>query len=465
MRHTKIIATIGPATDTDSEVDALLAAGVDVFRINFSHGTRDGHRRMWERVRARAGRSGRIVAVLQDLAGPKIRIGALADGPSVDVATGATLRIGTGEFLGSAERVSTTFAGLATAVSPGDELMLDDGRIALRVVDSDGSEIVTRVEHGGALGAHKGISARGVDFPLSALTERDVADLEYGLTLGVDFVGLSFVQTGDDLRRAREIANRAGVTDLALVAKIERPQAVDRFDDILDAADGVMVARGDLGLEIPLEQVPRVQKDLTRRARAAAVPVIVATEVLDTMRRAPRPTRAEVSDAANAVGDGVDAIMLSGETAVGSYPALAVQTLDEVIRDAERSPPSVAASGEVGHRHGRALCEAAVTLAATAEASAIVAVTRSGATALQLAALRPHIPIHAVTDEPTVARRLTMVRGVAPIVVSTDLLETDALKQALVERRTVSAGEAVAFVRVHDELSRADANFVELQRL
>lgn len=464
MRHTKIIATIGPATDADSEVDALLAAGVDVFRINFSHGTRDGHRRMWERVRARAARAGRIVALLQDLAGPKIRIGALADGPSVDIATGATLRIATGEFLGSAERVSTTFAPLASAVSPGDQLMLDDGRIALRVVDSNGSEIVTRVEHGGALGERKGISARGVDFPLSALTERDVADLVYGLTLGVDFVGLSFVQTGDDLRRAREVATRAGVNDVALVAKIERPQAVEHFDDILDAADGVMVARGDLGLEIPLEQVPRVQKDLTRRARAAAVPVIVATEVLDTMRRAPRPTRAEVSDAANAVGDGVDAIMLSGETAVGSYPALAVQTLDEVIRDAERSPPSLVAGGEVGHRHGRALCEAAVTLAATAEASAIVAVTRSGATARQLAALRPHIQIHAVTDQAIVARRLAMVRGVAPVVVSADLLATDALKQELVARRTVAAGEAVAFVRVHDELSLADANFVELQR-
>ena len=464
MRHTKIVATIGPATEADSEIDALLAAGVDVFRINFSHGTREGHRRMSERVRARAARAGRIVAVLQDLAGPKIRIGALADGPSVDVATGATLRIATGDFLGSADRVSTTFAPLANAVSPGDELMLDDGRIALRVVESNGSEIVTRVEHGGALGARKGISARGVDFPLSALTERDVADLEYGLTLGVDFVGLSFVQTGDDLRRAREVAHRAGVTDVALIAKIERPQAVDRFDDILDAADGVMVARGDLGLEIPLAQVPRVQKDLTRRARAAAVPVIVATEVLDTMRRAPRPTRAEVSDAANAVADGADAIMLSGETAVGSYPALAVQTLDEVIRDAERSPPSVAVGGEVGHRHGRALCEAAVKLAATAEASVIVAVTRSGATARQLAALRPHIPIYAVTDQTAVARRLTLVRGVGPIVVATDLLETGALKQELVVRGTVSAGEAVAFVRVHDELARADANFVELQR-
>ena len=466
MRQTKIIATIGPATDAETEIDALIDAGVDVCRVNSSHGTRESQQRMIERIRARAAHAGRIVSILQDLSGPKIRIGGLAsEGDDVELRPGATFRIATGDFPGTAERVSTTFATLAKAVSAGDQLMLDDGRIGVRVIESDGSEIVTEVEHGGPLGAHKGINAPGVDLPQSAMTNKDIADLEVGVTLGVDFVGVSFVESGNDLRRARDVASRLGVGEVALVAKIERPQAIDRFDDILEVADAVMVARGDLGLEIPLEQVPRVQKDLTRRSRAAGVPVIIATEVLDTMRRRPRPTRAEVSDAANAVDDGVDAIMLAGETAVGSFPALSVRTLDAIIRDAESAPSDVRVPGAaIGDRHGRALCEAAVTLAATAGATGIVAVTRSGATARQLAALRPRVPIHAVTDDAALGRRLALYWGVAPLIVPSRHLATAALKRELLSRGTVGAGEAVAFVRVHSDLALRDANFVELQQ-
>ena len=258
MRHTKIIATLGPASAADREIDALIGAGVDVFRINFSHGTHDDQQRMYEAVRAGAARAGRAVSVMQDLAGPKVRTGRLAKGLSVDLSTGAVFRVTTGNFPGGAARVSTTHASLAKVVSSGDRLLLDDGRIELRVVDSDGFEIVTEVTHGGSLGERKGIHAPGVEFSHQALTDKDVEDLEFGLTLGVDFVAVSFVQSADDLCRVRDVAGRLGVRTLALVAKIERQQAVDRFDDILTAADAVMVARGDLGLEIPFEQVPRV---------------------------------------------------------------------------------------------------------------------------------------------------------------------------------------------------------------
>ena len=464
MRQTKIVATVGPASRAAETVDALVAAGVDVFRINSSHGTRDDRRTMVERIRERAARAGRIVAVLQDLAGPKIRIGPLVDPAGIALEAGARLRIAVGSFAGDSGRVSTSCAPLAAAVRGGEALLLDDGAIGLRVIASDGVEIVTEVEFGGLLTARKGINAPGVELPLAAVTEADVGEIEAAVSMGVDFVGVSFVQSGDDLRRARAVARGCGGDRVGLVAKIERPDAVDRFDDILSAADAVMVARGDLGLEIPLERVPRVQKDLTRRARDAGVPLIVATQVLDTMRHAPRPTRAEVSDAANAVDDGVDAIMLAGETAIGAHPVLAASTLDAILRDAEAGGPDRIVPGDIADRHDRALCDAAVTLAAASGAAAIVAVTRSGATARQLAALRPPIPIHAVTADAGVARQLTLCRGVSPLLVDGGALATAALAPELTRRAVVGAGDAVVFARVHSDLGVADANFVELQR-
>ena len=359
--------------------------------------------------------------------------------------TGGRLRIAVGDFAGDADRVSTSCAPLASALHGGETLLLDDGRIALQVVESDGSEIVTRIEHGGVLGPRKGINAPGVEIPMSAVTAADAGEIEAAVSMGIDFVGVSFVQSGDDLRRAREMASGRGGTGIGLVAKIERPQALARFDDILTEADAIMVARGDLGLEIPLEHLPRVQKDLTRRARDAGVPVIVATQVLDTMRHEPRPTRAEVSDAANAVDDGVDAIMLAGETAVGAHPVLVAQTLDAILRDAESGRPDRIVPGDIADRHDRALCDAAVTLAARAGAAAIVAVTRSGATARLLAALRPPIPVHAVTADASVARRLTLCRGVSPLVVEPGALATAALTAELARRGVVNAGDAVVF--------------------
>ena len=435
-----------------------------MFRINAAHGGRGGRRRLVERLRSRAARTGRVVAVLQDLAGPKIRIGPLAAPDGVELAAGARLRIAVGEFAGDAERVSTPCAPLAAALRGGERLLLDDGRIVLRVVGADGAEIVTEVEHGGLLEPRKGINAPGVELPLSAVTETDEEEVEAAVALGVDFLGVSFVQNGDDLRKARAVARGHGGGGVGLVAKVERPQAIERFDDVLAASDAIMVARGDLGLEIPLERVPRVQKDLTRRARDAGVPVIVATQVLDTMRHAPRPTRAEVSDAANAVDDGVDAIMLAGETAAGAHPVLAARTLDAILRDAESARPDRVVPGDMGDRHDRALCDAAVTLAAAADAAAIVAVTGSGATARQLAALRPPIPVYAVTADDAVARRLALYRGVAPLVAPAGRLVVGQLKPELLRRGVVRAGDAVVIARVHSDLEVDDANFVELQR-
>ena len=445
-------------------MDALLAAGVDVFRINSSHGTRDDRRGMVERVRSRAARAGRIVGVLEDLAGPKIRIGSLADLDGVELKVGARLRIAVGDFPGDAECVSTTCAPLAAAVRGGEPLLIDDGQILLRAISSDGAEIVAEVEHGGLLTARKGINVPGVELPLSAVTDADMEEIEAGVEMGVDFLGVSFVQSGDDLRKARAMTWAHGGDGVGLVAKIERPQALERLDDILSVSDAVMVARGDLGLEIPLERVPRVQKDITRRARDAGVPVIVATQVFDTMRHAPRPTRAEVSDAANAVDDGVDAIMLAGETAAGEYPVLAVQTLDAVLRDAESVQPDRVIPGDIGDRHDRALCDAAVTLAAAAGATAIVAVTGSGRTARQLAALRPSIPVYAVPVDAAVARQLALYRSVVPLVVPTDRLVVGQLKPELLRRGIVHPGDAVVIARVHSDLEVEDANFVELQR-
>jgi pyruvate kinase len=471
-RRTKIVATLGPATASDEAIEELARAGVDVFRLNFSHGTHPAHEVALARVRAAAARTGRALAVLQDLSGPKIRTGRLADGKPIDLRTGDTLAIATGNEAGAAGRVFTEFAPLAASVRPGDRLLLDDGRIELRVESSDGRTMQTHVVHGGPLGEHKGINAPEVELPASSLTAKDLDDLRFGVTIGVDMIALSFVQSAADLARAREAVTAAGDASMPLVAKIERPQAVARLDEILASCDAVMVARGDLGLELPLERVPRVQKEITRRARARGLPVIVATQVLESMRTAPRPTRAEVSDAANAVDDSVDAIMLAGETAVGAYPRDAVQTLDAVIRDAEAMPPAGVAwpmqADAEGVSHGRALCEAAVTLATEGKADAIVAVTRGGRTARLLSALRPRARILAATHAPEIARRLSLWWGVTPLVIEAgaDLTETGAaFEQRLRSGAFLAPGSVVVVVNVDAELTFDTANFLRLRRL
>jgi pyruvate kinase len=471
VRHTKIIATVGPASDSDAMLDALIAAGTNIFRQNFSHGTHDTHRVMFARIRAAARRAGAEVAIMQDLAGPKIRTGVLEGHRPIVVKPGDTLRIVTGDAIGGPGRISTAFEGLAPSVRPGDRLLLADGTVELEVESSDGREIETRVVEGGQIGEHKGINAPGVPLPASAVTPKDVDDLKFALALGVDMVAVSFVQSAQDLHRARDAAAAAGAADVSLVAKLERPQALDDLPAILSASDAVMVARGDLGVEMPLESVPRAQKEITRGARRQGIPVIVATQVLESMMHEPRPTRAEVNDAANAVDDGVDAIMLAGETAAGDYPARAVRTLDAVIRDAEASPafePAALYRRTVHRDHAHALCEAAVMLANRGDAEAIVAVTRGGETARRLSALRPRAPIIATTTVDETARRLSIYWGVVPL--RTDIGDNvDAtgaiVGQLLVGRGLVRAGSAVVLISISPDLARTDANYLKIQRL
>ena len=464
VRHTKIVATLGPATSAPEAIASLIDAGVDVFRLNFSHGTHEGHRTVYDRVRAAAARAQRVVAIMQDLSGPKIRTSALEGGTPLSLAAGDELKIAGGDLPGGAGRIFTPYAELVRSAKPGDRLLLDDGRIELRVTAS-GDELTTVVVSGGTLGEKKGINAPGVTLPASAVTAKDAADLRFGLELGVDYVALSFVQTAADLLRARQVMETAG-RRLPIVAKIERPAAVHNLREILELADGIMVARGDLGLEMPLEQVPRVQKEIVRCARSAGRPVIVATQVLESMRVDPRPTRAEVSDAANAVAEGVDAIMLAGETAVGAWPARTVETLATIIVEAEQSPPVDPISPAVdptGSTHGRALCEAAVTLARVGHADAIVAVTREGKTARLLSSLRPSVPIGAATADTRVAGALALFRGVRPVV--TEERDIERLERFIVDTGLIRPGAVAVFISVSPDLTRADANFLNVQRV
>ena len=471
MRRTKIIATVGPASDSDSMLDELIARGTDIVRLNFSHGTHESHAATFARVRGAAARAKREVAVLQDLGGPKIRTGLLEAGRPFNVNPGDTLRIRTGNIIGGPGLISTSFDGLARSVRTGDRLLLADGRVELRVQETDGIEILTSVVEGGEIGEHKGINAPGVPLPDSAITPKDIDDLAFGLSLGVDLVAVSFVQTAADLRYARQLASEHHGADVPLIAKLERPQGLEHLDEILAVSDAVMVARGDLGLEMPLERVPRAQKDITRRARRRGIPVIVATQVLESMTTEPRPTRAEVNDAANSVEDGVDAIMLAGETAIGAYPARAVQTLDAIIRDAEAglSPDLQPATAlALVDDHAQALCEAAVILANRGDAQAIVAVTRGGGTARRLSALRPQAPIFATTDHDDTARRLSLYWGVTPL--CTDIGENVSsagvlIGEELVARGLVVAGASVVLVSISPDLERRDANYLKIQRL
>ena len=464
MRHTKIIATVGPASDNTECIEALLLSGVDLFRLNFSHGTHESHRATSRRIRDASRRTGRHVAIMQDLSGPKIRTGTLRGGTPLTLREGDELAISAGDTVGGPGRISTSFVNLVQSARAGDRLLLDDGKIELRVVSASTGELQTVVVTGGELGEHKGINAPGVRFPASCLTDKDVDDLRVGLDLGVDFVALSFVQTADDIRRAKMLMTDAGRL-VPIVAKIERPAAVENLDAILAEAHGVMVARGDLGLEMPLEQVPRVQKQIIRCARTRGRPVIVATQVLESMREAPRPTRAEVSDAANAVEEGADAIMLAGETAAGHFPIQAVQTLGRIIEDAEQIPAEriPLSADSVESRHGLALCEAAVTLATTGQATAIIAVTREGKTAWLLSALRPAAAIYAATESEDVARMLMLMKGVVPIV--TDVQHPERLAQLFLERRILPAGSVVVFINVSPQLARIDSNFLNVQQI
>lgn len=469
-RRTKIVATVGPATGDPDRLRALMEAGVDVMRFNFSHGTREEHLRRIEWVRRLSGELGRPVAILQDLQGPKIRVGQLQNHRPVVLEEGREVVISPDPEGGTADRLSTTYPQLPRELRAGDRILLADGELELRVTSVGPQEVRARVVRGGVLEEHKGINLPGVALQTPALTDKDVDDLRFGLQVGVDLVALSFVRRAEDVSRAREVMTQAGRM-VPLVAKLEKAEAVDHLNEILEASDGVMVARGDLGVELAPERVPILQKHIIRRANELGIPVITATQMLDSMVDHPRPSRAEASDVANAILDGTDAVMLSEETAVGKYPVEAVRMMDRIAVEVEATSPQLYQPPRPHERRlgiSEAVAAAACRLSHDLRAKAIVVITRSGRTAQLVSSCRPAEPIVALTEDDAVARRLCLWWGVHPVV--TEFREdTDAMlahaEEELLRRRLVEPGDVLVVTGSAPIIARGRTNFVKVHRI
>ncbi|HEY5184028.1 MAG TPA: pyruvate kinase [Actinomycetes bacterium] len=448
MRRAKIVCTLGPATSTLDAIRDLVAAGMDVARMNLSHGSYADHEAVYRAVRQASDESGRGVGILVDLQGPKIRLGNFAGGP-VLLSAGAQFTITTEDVPGTLDLVSTTYAGLPGDVTVGDRILIDDGKVAVEVVAVDGPRVVTTVIEGGMVSDHKGINLPGVAVSVPAMSEKDIEDLRWALRLRVDLIALSFVRSASDIDIVHDIMREEGVV-LPVIAKIEKPQAVARLEEIVDAFDGIMVARGDLGVELPLEEVPLVQKRAVTLAREYAKPVIVATQMLESMIGASRPTRAETSDVANAILDGTDAVMLSGETSVGRYPTEAVRTMARIIEAVERETLVDLAPGQPRPRTmAGAICLAAARVGEAIGATSLVAFTETGASARRLAKYRSPIPLLAFTPTPSVRSQLALSWGIetflVPSVTHTDdmVLQVDT---ALLDIGRCSVGDDVVIV-------------------
>jgi pyruvate kinase len=446
-RRTKIVCTIGPASRPPGVLEQLIEAGMDVARLNCSHGTPEERAGTIRDIREIAGRLDRPVAVLQDLAGPKVRIGDLASGP-VHLETDQELVLTNRDVAGDAREVSLSYAGLPGDVQAGDTLLLSDGSLELRVEDTTDRDIRCRVVVGGPLAARKGVNVPSRSLRIPFMTDRDRRDLAFGIEHAVDYIALSFVREADDVAAARAVIQEADCADPPpLIAKIEKHEALENIDEILHRADGIMVARGDLGVEIPIERVPRVQKELIDGANRAGKPVITATQMLKSMVDSPRPTRAEATDVANAIVDGTDAVMLSEESAQGRYPVEAVEMLGRLAGDAE-----TAIAPRDGEVHGsrlnseEAVAQAATRLAESIGASAILTCTQSGSTTRLVSRLRPHIPLIAATPEPRTYRKLALVWGAVPLLMrradTAEEMEKEALRSA-VAAGLIRGGETV----------------------
>ena len=448
MAKAKIVCTLGPATSTPDVIKQLVEAGMDVARLNMSHGDHQTHERMYGMVRAAADETGKGVGIIADLQGPKIRLGRFADGP-VTLEPGASFTITTRDVAGDKTICSTTYDGLPGDVSEGDQILVDDGRIRLRVTKVDGEDVHTEVEVGGEVSNNKGINLPGVAVSVPALSDKDEDDLRWALRTSVDFIALSFVRSGADVERVREIMDEEGVS-LPVIAKIEKPQAIENLDEIIKAFDGFMVARGDLGVELPLEQVPMLQKEVVERARRNAKPVIVATQMLESMITNPKPTRAEASDVANAVLDGADAVMLSGETSVGDHPIEAVRTMERIIRHVEEQDfASRTALDWQPVTRGGVIAKAAAEVAERVGAKYLVAFTQSGDSARRLSRYRGRVPILAFTPEDKVRCQLALTWGVETF--RTDPVEhTDEMvrqvDEQLLEIGRVKEGDLVVII-------------------
>ncbi len=468
-RRTKIICTLGPSTETPERLKSLIDAGMDIARLNFSHGTHAGHGRAIRLLRRLALERDRPVAILQDLQGPKIRTGLLKGGGPVYLRRGTSLVITTRPIMGNSERIATTFAPLPREVKRGDSILLSDGLIELRVEKVSGQEVMCRIISGGELGEHQGINLPGIPLKVSALTTKDRRDLRFGIQQGVDYVAVSFVRRPQDILQVRSILNRAK-SMIHVIAKLEKPEALEHLDEILEVSDAVMVARGDLGVEMTPEKVPILQKRIITRANQQRVPVITATQMLESMTHHPRPTRAEASDVANAIFDGTDAVMLSQETAIGEYPIETVAMMSRIVREAEGSHPAAFVRRSEGEELSIAesICRSVARAAQSMNVRAIAVFTQSGSSARMVSMYRPRVAVYAFSPFPAILRRISLYWGVFPRfmkhVASTDRMIEGAEKK-LLQERVVKRGDIVALVAGTPIARRGTTNLLKLHRV
>ncbi|ORW19094.1 pyruvate kinase [Mycolicibacter nonchromogenicus] len=465
-RRGKIVCTLGPVTNSAEMVRALVDAGMDVARLNFSHGDHEDHQASYEWVRAASDATGRAVGVLADLQGPKIRLGRFADGP-VYWANGETVRITVADCPGDHDRVSTTYKQLAADAAPGDRVLVDDGKVGLVVEHIDGDDVVCTVTDGGPVSNNKGLSLPGMKVSAPALSEKDIEDLEFALTLGVDIVALSFVRSPSDVELVHEVMDRVG-RRVPVVAKLEKPEAIENLEAVVLAFDAVMVARGDLGVELALEEVPLVQKRVIQVARENARPVIVATQMLESMIENFRPTRAEASDVANAVLDGADAVMLSGETAVGKHPLDAVRTMSRIICAVEQNSTAAPPLTHVPRTKRGVISFAAREIGERLDAKALVAFTQSGDTVRRLARLHTPLPLLAFTAMPEVRSQLAMTWGTETFIVpqahSTDGMIRQ-VDKALLDLGRYERGDLMVIVAGAPPGTEGSTNMIHVHRI
>lgn len=448
MRKTKIICTLGPATKSEGMITRLIKAGMNVARLNFSHGTQHEHREMIHAIRKVGARLNKTIPILQDLQGPKLRVGKIKNG-SVQLKKGNIVAITSEEVIGDENVIPTTYQYLSQDVQPGDTILLDDGLIKLKVAEKKSNQVLCQIVEGGFLSDHKGINLPGVAISQPSFTEKDRKDLMFGIEQGVDIVALSFVRTSDDILTVKKIITQHQ-KEILVLAKLEKPEAIKHLDEIIAIADGVMIARGDLGVELALQKVPLLQKKIIQKAAQRGKPVIIATQMLESMRHNPRPTRAEVSDVANAIFDVTDAVMLSAETATGNYPVATVRTMAKIIAEAEQDAEGLLAHhlspAEKTLSIADAISHSACETAEFLKVKAIVAFTKSGFTARMVAKYRPHTHIIAFSPSEMVQRQLNLSWGVCPLKMeflnSTDEIIYQTEKK-LLEKKFVKTGDVI----------------------
>jgi len=471
-KRTKIVCTLGPSSNTVEGIEGLLRAGMNVVRINFSHGSHEDHKKSIGYVRQVARKYKYSIPILMDLQGPKIRVGQMKDGGQI-IKEGAIVKITTEDLIGDSETIPIDYDNLTEDATEGNQILVDDGLLELKIIKKSDTYLMAKVVVGGLLKSRKGVNLPDVKISMSSLTEKDIADLEFGLDVGVDFVAMSFVRSARDVQdvvsRVRAKNSNAGV-----IAKIEKPEAVEVIDEIIEEADGIMVARGDLGIEIPSEQVPLVQKKIIERCRIAGKPVITATQMLDSMINNPRATRAESSDVANAVVDGTDAVMLSGETAAGKYPVEAVKTMAKIIRSVEENSDRIYYSLKYKKPDWKekqvieSLAYSCVTLAENVDARAISTITHSGNTAKRIAKFRPRVPIIAFTESQIVRRQLNLVWGVQSVRLD-EIFDTDMsvkmMEDYLVKNGMVNKGDRIIIATGIPLAKRGRTNMIKISTI